>query len=272
MGILWRLLAPTPVKRARRTVRKVTHPVHTATRAVTPKPVKKLQRATHPLSLAELKAEDAVVNALRGQPARRPRKSSSGRGAPAPSAPAPSAPARRPRQVHPQQPRQAREEARAVEQARGKADQELRRQQRQAEIAEHFERRQARFKERAAARQAKAAGRAAIYQMKASVRQQRKAAFKSARGPYRWPEWSLIAGTVAFIAWCVLVVIADGKVASGPGVAAVPVLLVWISAVFIAGPAVLWRRHRARQAAAVVLARVAHHPEDPKDPGGHRSG
>ena len=41
MGILWRMLAPKPVKRARRTVRKATHPVHTVTRAVTPKPVKK---------------------------------------------------------------------------------------------------------------------------------------------------------------------------------------------------------------------------------------
>jgi hypothetical protein len=159
-----------------------------------------------------------------------------------------------------------------VGQACGEADRELRQQQRQAQVAEHFAKRQARIKERAAARQAKAAGRAAIHQKKASARQQRKAAIKSARGPYRWPEWSLIAGTIAFIAWCVLVGIADGKVANGPGVAAVPIFLIWIFAVFVAGPAVLWRRHRARQAAAAVLARVEQHPESQKDPDGHRSG
>ena len=68
MGLLWRLFAPKPLKKARRTVRKAAHPVHTATRAVTPKPVKQLQRAAHPGSLAELKIEDAAVNALRGRP------------------------------------------------------------------------------------------------------------------------------------------------------------------------------------------------------------
>ena len=59
MGLLWRLFAPKPLKKARRTVRKTAHPVRTATRAVTPKPVKQLQRAAHPVSLAELKIEDA---------------------------------------------------------------------------------------------------------------------------------------------------------------------------------------------------------------------
>ena len=68
MGLLWRLLAPKPLKKTRRTVRKVAHPMHTATCAATPKPVKQLQRAAHPGSLAELKIEDAAMNALRGQP------------------------------------------------------------------------------------------------------------------------------------------------------------------------------------------------------------
>ena len=68
MGLLWRLFAPKPLKKARRTVRKAAHPVHTAARAVTPKPVKQLQRAAHPVSWAELKIEDAAVNALRGKP------------------------------------------------------------------------------------------------------------------------------------------------------------------------------------------------------------
>jgi hypothetical protein len=67
MGMLWRLFAPKPLKKARRTVRKASHPVRTAT----PKPVKQLQRAAHPASLAKLKAEDAAVNALRGK--QRPR-------------------------------------------------------------------------------------------------------------------------------------------------------------------------------------------------------
>jgi hypothetical protein len=73
MGLLWRLFAPKPLKKARRTVRKAAHPVRTASRAVTPKPVKQLQRAAHPVSLAGLKIEDAAVNALRGRP--QPRQS-----------------------------------------------------------------------------------------------------------------------------------------------------------------------------------------------------
>jgi hypothetical protein len=68
VGLLWRLFAPKPLKKARRTVSKAAHPARTATRAVTPKPVKQLQRAVHPVSLAELKIEDAAVNALRGRP------------------------------------------------------------------------------------------------------------------------------------------------------------------------------------------------------------
>jgi hypothetical protein len=68
LGLFWRLFAPKPLKKARRTVRKAAHPVHTAARAVTPKPVKQIQRAAHPVSLAELRIEDAAVNALRGQP------------------------------------------------------------------------------------------------------------------------------------------------------------------------------------------------------------
>lgn len=65
--MLWRLLAPKPVKKARRTVRKAAHPVHTAARAATPKSVKKLQRAAHPVELAQLKAEDAAVYAVKGR-------------------------------------------------------------------------------------------------------------------------------------------------------------------------------------------------------------
>jgi hypothetical protein len=76
MGLFWRLFAPKPLKKARRTVRKATHPVHTATRAVTPRPVRQLQRAAHPVSWAELKVEDAAVDALRGKPRQKPSRSS----------------------------------------------------------------------------------------------------------------------------------------------------------------------------------------------------
>ena len=70
MGLLWRLFAPKPLKKARRSVSKAAHPVRTATRAVTPKPVKQLQRAAHPVSLTELKVEDAAVNRSRPFPGR----------------------------------------------------------------------------------------------------------------------------------------------------------------------------------------------------------
>jgi hypothetical protein len=67
MGLLWRLFAPKPLKKARRTVSKASHTAH-RNAAVTPRPVEQLQRAAHPAGLAELKIEDAAVNALRGQP------------------------------------------------------------------------------------------------------------------------------------------------------------------------------------------------------------
>jgi hypothetical protein len=67
MGLFWRLFAPKPFKKARRSVRRATHPVHYAVRAATPKPVKRLQRAAHPVELAELKIQDAAVDALRGR-------------------------------------------------------------------------------------------------------------------------------------------------------------------------------------------------------------
>jgi hypothetical protein len=71
MGLFWRLFAPKPLKKARRTVRRAAHPVHCTVRAATPKPVKRLQRAVHPVELAELKIEDSVVDALKGKPRRR---------------------------------------------------------------------------------------------------------------------------------------------------------------------------------------------------------
>jgi hypothetical protein len=37
MGMLWRLLAPKPLKKARRSVRKAAHPIRTASWALSPK-------------------------------------------------------------------------------------------------------------------------------------------------------------------------------------------------------------------------------------------
>jgi hypothetical protein len=69
MGILWRLLAPKPLKKARRSVRKVAHPVRTASWALSPKAVKQLRRGAfrvaHPLEAAEFAAENVIVNAAR---------------------------------------------------------------------------------------------------------------------------------------------------------------------------------------------------------------
>lgn len=66
MGLLWRLLAPKPIKKARRTVGRVANPVS----ALAPKPIKKVQRSvrtvTNPGSAVERMFEDQVVRAIRG--------------------------------------------------------------------------------------------------------------------------------------------------------------------------------------------------------------
>jgi len=66
VGLLWRLFAPKPLKKARRTVRRATHPVS----LITPKPVKKLRHAVstvaHPIEAAEFAVENQIVRAVRG--------------------------------------------------------------------------------------------------------------------------------------------------------------------------------------------------------------
>ena len=66
MGLLWRLFAPKSAKKARRSVRKATHPVRT----LTPRPVKQVRRAafqaTHPWEAAERGVENQIVHAARG--------------------------------------------------------------------------------------------------------------------------------------------------------------------------------------------------------------
>lgn len=64
MGLLWRLFAPKSLKRARRSARRVAHPVRT----LTPKPIKQVRRAaytaTHPVSATTSALERAAVGAL----------------------------------------------------------------------------------------------------------------------------------------------------------------------------------------------------------------
>jgi hypothetical protein len=92
MGILWRLLAPKPLKKARRTVRKAAHPVRTASWALSPKPVKQIRRGvfavSHPLEAAEFAAENAVVGSLRGGKRRRAPAGRTARPGVPPAAPA----------------------------------------------------------------------------------------------------------------------------------------------------------------------------------------
>jgi hypothetical protein len=69
MGLFWRLFAPKGLKRARWKVRKVAHPVRTASWALSPKPVKKARRAAfkvaHPGEALEFAAENQIVRAAR---------------------------------------------------------------------------------------------------------------------------------------------------------------------------------------------------------------
>jgi hypothetical protein len=87
--MLWRLLAPKPAKKMKRSVKKAAHPVSTTKRAVTPKPIKRATHSArsvaHPLEAAEQGAENAVVNAARGGKKRRPSKSGSQRPGPSTS-------------------------------------------------------------------------------------------------------------------------------------------------------------------------------------------
>jgi hypothetical protein len=70
VGILWRLLAPKSLKKARRTVRRAAHPVRTASWVLSPKPVKQVRHAAlkvaHPVEAAEFAVENQLVHAVRG--------------------------------------------------------------------------------------------------------------------------------------------------------------------------------------------------------------
>jgi hypothetical protein len=72
MGIFFRLLAPKPVRRAKRTVGRAGNPITT----LSPKPVKRAKRAAwtaaNPVEATKFAAENAVVNATRGRSRARP--------------------------------------------------------------------------------------------------------------------------------------------------------------------------------------------------------
>jgi hypothetical protein len=65
MGLLWRLLAPKPLKKVRRSVRKVAHPV----RAIAPRPIKKIQHTArtvaNPLEAAEFAAQNTIIKTVK---------------------------------------------------------------------------------------------------------------------------------------------------------------------------------------------------------------
>jgi hypothetical protein len=63
MGLLYKLLMPRPVKRARRSITRAAHPVRTATRAVTPKPLK---IGLNPLGYTRGAVENKVARAVKG--------------------------------------------------------------------------------------------------------------------------------------------------------------------------------------------------------------
>ncbi|MQS15959.1 hypothetical protein F7Q99_27825 [Streptomyces kaniharaensis] len=76
MGILFRLLAPKPVKK----IRHAAHPVRNVKRAVTPKPVRQVRRAAHPVSMVERGIENGIVHAVRGSGGRTAARRAGGTG------------------------------------------------------------------------------------------------------------------------------------------------------------------------------------------------
>jgi hypothetical protein len=63
MGLLYKLFMPRGIKRIRRKVTRVAHPVRTARRAVTPRAVK---AAVHPVSYTKGAVENSIVRSVKG--------------------------------------------------------------------------------------------------------------------------------------------------------------------------------------------------------------
>lgn len=163
--------------------------------------------------------------------------------------------ATRPVQAPPQEtPGRPQWQARAAERPRAEARRNHRSGQWQAQLAARHARRQAEAPRRAAAHRANDA-----------ARQQRKAARKEARGPWRWPEWTLAAALAAFVAFCVVAAVTGKHM---PSAAGVPLFLIWTLGGLIGVPAVLWRWHRARQTAAMLAGAGQSDADDQAPPSG----
>ena len=64
MGLLYKLFMPKSVKRVRRKVTRIAHPVRTAKRAVTPRAVK---AAMNPIGYTKGAVENQIVRAVKGK-------------------------------------------------------------------------------------------------------------------------------------------------------------------------------------------------------------
>lgn len=64
MGLLYKLFMPKSVKRVRRKVTRISHPVRTAKRAVTPRAVK---AAMNPIGYTKGAVENQIVRAVKGK-------------------------------------------------------------------------------------------------------------------------------------------------------------------------------------------------------------
>jgi hypothetical protein len=270
MGILWRVLAPKPVKKARRTVSKAAHPVRAASRAVTPRPVKKVQRqvrnVTHPADWAERKAEDAVVNVLHEKPKRNTTRRRTATPVPgrSRSAPNPSRPLRLdakndldtarpvPLRVTPTRRGSAlRYEARAAERKARKAEREAQAEARRRERAGPREAqagasraRRAQLHERRTAQEARQSGVGTTPRAVPSRHRAERRA-RALKRPWTrdWATWVLILALPAFVTGVMVVPL--GPVGIGFGVVLIDGLVFAVPIALIA-KLIRWRRrHRS---------------------------
>jgi hypothetical protein len=155
----------------------------------------------------------------------------------------------------PETPVRPQEQARAAEQPPAEKHRNSRSEQWQAQLAA-----------RHASRQAEAPGRAAADQGRDVARRERKAAFRAARGPWQWPEWTLAAAVAAFVAFVVLAAVAAPHPSSAPSAAGAWLLGISILGGLVGVPTVAWRWYRARRAAAATLAGAGQSQASPPGP------
>lgn len=140
-------------------------------------------------------------------------------------------------------PGRAQGQARIAEQFLAEESRNSRSEQWQAPLATRHARQQAEAPERVAADRARDA-----------ARRERRAAFRAARGPWSWPEWTLIVAVAAFVAVVILAAVAGPHPSSAINAAGAWLLGISILGGLVGVPTVAWRWYRARQAAAAMLA------------------